>query len=151
MDTEVTSHFASFAELDASMLYHLLKLRTDVFVVEQADPYPELDGRDTEPETLHVWLTRADELVAYARLLDEPDGSLRIGRVLVIEHARGGGLAGELMTAVLRHVGNRRCVLDAQAYLTDFYARYGFTPTGPVYIDGTIPHVPMSRPEPIEL
>src|SRR5690348_10062756 len=53
---DLTRYEASFAELDTTTLYALLKLRTDVFVVEQACPYPELDGRDIEPGTRHLWL-----------------------------------------------------------------------------------------------
>ncbi|PSK96988.1 ElaA protein [Haloactinopolyspora alba] len=145
MDTDLTTHTASFAELDAGTLYALLRLRTDVFVVEQADPYPELDGRDTEPAALHVWLARRDRPVAYLRLLDEPDGSARVGRVVVAADERGRGLAGALMDEALRLVGDRRCVLGAQAHLADFYARYGFVRSGPDYLDGRIPHVPMAR------
>ncbi|MEU8190797.1 hypothetical protein AB0C00_26395, partial [Micromonospora carbonacea] len=54
----VEARIASFAQLDARTLHDLLRLRVDVFVVEQRCPYPELDGRDVEPGTRHVWLTR---------------------------------------------------------------------------------------------
>lgn len=143
MDDTVRS--ASFDELDAATLYALLKLRTDVFVVEQSDPYPELDGRDTEPDAAHLWSTRDSKPVAYLRILTEPDGSARIGRVVVAPDARGNGLAGELMRVALSMIGTQRCVLGAQSHLAEFYARYGFAPTGPEYLDGHIPHVPMAR------
>lgn len=146
MDTDFTIHVATFAELDAATLYALLKLRTDVFVVEQQDAYAELDGRDLEPGAVHLWLSRSSEPVAYLRILDEVDGSARIGRVVVAPGARGRGLAGSLMRSALRLVGQRRCVLGAQAHLADFYTRYGFVPTGPEYLDGRIPHIPMARP-----
>jgi ElaA protein len=139
---------ASFADLDTTMLYALLKLRTDVFVVEQECPYPELDGRDAEPGTLHVWLGAAtgDGPQGYLRVLTDPDGSARIGRVCVAKSARGGGVAGRLMSAALDLAGHRRCVLDAQSYLVAFYSGFGFTPTGPEYVEDGIPHVPMARP-----
>jgi ElaA protein len=139
---------ATFADLDTTTLYALLKLRTDVFVVEQECAYPELDGRDTEPGTLHVWM-RDDEAgppLGYLRVLAEPDGGARIGRVCVSAAARGGGAADRLMRAAIDLAGPRHCVLDAQSYLLDFYGRYGFTPTGPEYIEDGIPHVPMARP-----
>lgn len=145
MDTDLTTHTAPFAELGVGTLYALLRLRTDVFVVEQEDPYPELDGRDTEPGTLHLWLARHERPVAYLRLLDEADGSARVGRVVVAADERGHGLAGALMDEALRLVGDRRCVLGAQAHLAGFYARYGFVRSGPDYLDGRIPHVPMVR------
>ncbi|MEV0729192.1 GNAT family N-acetyltransferase [Polymorphospora sp. NPDC050346] len=136
---------ASFADLDTRTLHDLLRLRVDVFVVEQECAYPELDGRDTEPGTRHLWLARAGTPVAYLRILADPDGVERIGRVLVARAARGDGLAGRLMTEALRVVGNRPSVLDAQAHLAGFYARFGYTPTGPEYVEDGIPHVPMRR------
>jgi ElaA protein len=142
----VTSHVAAFGELTAPVLYGLLRLRVDVFVVEQRAAYPELDGRDTEPGTRHLWLAEAGAPVAYLRVLDEPGGGVRIGRVCVAASARGRGLAGQLMRDALELAGPRPCVLDAQAHLTEFYAAYGFTPTGPEYVDEDgIPHVPMRR------
>ncbi|MEV7226265.1 MULTISPECIES: GNAT family N-acetyltransferase [Polymorphospora] len=136
---------ASFADLDTRTLHDLLRLRIDVFVVEQECAYPEIDGRDTEPGTRHLWLARAGTPVAYLRILADPDGVERIGRVLVARAARGDGLAGRLMTEALRVVGNRPSVLDAQAHLAGFYARFGYTPTGPEYVEDGIPHIPMRR------
>ena len=141
----MTLHQARFAELDAATLYALLRLRVDVFVVEQRCPYPELDGRDPEPSTVHFWLAEAGAPVGYLRVLSEADGVARIGRVAVAKPARGRGLASRLMTAALAEVGDRDCRLDAQSPLVDFYARYGFRVTGPEYLDDGIPHVPMLR------
>jgi ElaA protein len=137
-------HVASFADLDTTTLYALLKLRTDVFVVEQECAYPELDGRDTETGTRHLWLSRGDEVVAYLRILAD-HGVERIGRVAVAKHERGSGHAGRLVAEALTVVGNRPAVLEAQAHLQGFYARYGFAVTGPEYLDDGIPHVPMRR------
>ena len=138
-------HTATFAELDAATLYALLRLRVDVFVVEQRAAYPELDGRDTEPGTLHVWLATDDddEPAAYLRILEE-DGTRRIGRVCTARHHRGQGLADRLVTAALDLTKDRPTVLDAQSYLVAFYKRLGFEQTGPEYDDEDgIPHVPM--------
>ncbi len=72
-------------DLDTATLYELLKLRVEVFVVEQATPYPELDGRDLLAETRHFWLEGADgEVVCTLRLMEEHAGGekgFRIGRV----------------------------------------------------------------------
>jgi ElaA protein len=139
-------HVAAFDELPPGTLYALLKLRVDVFVVEQRAPYPELDGRDTEPGTRHVWLAAGDAPLAYLRILDEPGGAARIGRVCVAAAARGSGLAGRLMRATLDLLGPRPTVLDAQAHLAGFYARLGYVPTGPEFVDDDgIPHLPMAR------
>jgi ElaA protein len=136
---------APFAELSAETLYALLRLRVDVFVVEQNCPYPELDGRDLEPGTRHVWLADGDRPVAYLRILADGPERARIGRVCVAPAARGGGHARRLMTAALELIGDRPCVLDAQAHLVDFYAGFGFRRTGPEYLEDGIPHVPMAR------
>ncbi|MFG2166423.1 GNAT family N-acetyltransferase [Micromonospora chersina] len=141
----VESHLASFDELDARTFHDLLRLRIDVFVVEQSCPYPELDGRDVEPGTRHLWLTRDGDVVAYLRILADPDGTARIGRVVVAPAARGAGLAGALMTEALAVVGGRPCVLEAQTHLVDFYAGHGFAVSGPGYVEDGIPHTPMRR------
>jgi len=145
----VRLHVATFAELDAATLYALLRLRTDVFVVEQHCPYPELDGRDVEPGTRHLWLAPDGDPLdvrAYMRLLAEPDGALRIGRVCTAAKARGEGLSARLLDAALELAGSRApTVLDAQSYLVGFYESYGFTASGPEYVEDGIPHVPMRR------
>jgi ElaA protein len=139
----VTVRVAGFDQLDPVTLYALLRLRVDVFIVEQHSPYPDLDGRDLEPSTRHLWI--GEPPVAYLRLLAEPDGTLRIGRVAVAPAARGTGLAGRLMDAALELVGEQDCVLNAQSYLVGFYARYGFTPTGAEFLDDGVLHTPMRR------
>jgi ElaA protein len=142
-------HHAAFAELDAATLYAILRLRTDVFVVEQRCPYPELDGRDLEPGTRHLWLAPPEgprEPRAYLRVLAETDGTARIGRVCVAPTGRGAGLAGELMAGALRTIGDgMTAVLDAQTYLVEFYRRLGFVQDGPEFVEDGIPHVPMRR------
>jgi ElaA protein len=135
---------ASFRDLDATTLYALLKLRVDVFVVEQECPYPELDGRDDEPGTRHVWLVRGDEILAYLRILDD-GGTERIGRVVTAPSARKGGYASRLMEHALSVIGNRPSTLEAQAHLTGFYSRFGYVEAGPGYLEDGIPHVPMKR------
>jgi ElaA protein len=138
-------HVASFADLDTRTLYDLLRLRVDVFVVEQKCAYPELDGRDTEPQTRHVWLSRDGAPVAYLRILRDPGDTARIGRVVVTAAARGTGAAGRLMVAALEEIGDRPSVLDAQAHLVGLYERYGYAVTGPEFLEDGIPHVPMAR------
>jgi ElaA protein len=136
---------AGFGELSAGTLYRLLRLRVDVFVVEQECPYPELDGRDVEAGTRHVWVEDGDDVVAYLRVLEDPGGVARIGRLCVARKARGAGYARRLVETALDLVGDRPAVLDAQAHLASFYAGFGFRPTGPEFVEDGIPHVPMRR------
>jgi ElaA protein len=141
---------AAFGELDPYTLYALLRLRAEVFVVEQDCAYLDLDGRDTDPATRHLWLERASDPVAYLRILaaDGGVGEYRIGRVVVAKAARGAGLAGRLLGAALELVGARPCRLNAQSYLVEYYRRYGFAPSGPEYLEDGIPHTPMVRAAP---
>ena len=136
---------ARFSELDAATLYAILRLRVDVFVVEQEAAYPELDGRDAEPGALHLWIADDDGIAAYLRMLEEPDDAVRIGRVAVAPRARGAGLAGRLVLEAVDRLGDRPCVLDAQTYLADFYERFGFVVVGPEFVEDGIPHLPMRR------
>lgn len=140
---------AAFAELDAATLYALLRLRVDVFVVEQACPYPELDGRDFEPSARHHWIEEGGAVLACLRVLVEPDGSTRVGRVATVPAARGRGLAGALVRAVLAEVA-RPVVVDAQAHLADWYARFGFVRDGADFVQDGIPHSPMRLDEPLK-
>ncbi|WP_343073824.1 GNAT family N-acetyltransferase [Phytoactinopolyspora mesophila] len=146
MRAEPILRVASFEELDLDTLYRILRLRVDVFIVEQECPYADLDGRDREPGALHVWFEKSGEPVAYLRVLEEPDGAARIGRVVVAPGSRGNGLASALMRAAIDRLGGRASRLHAQAYLADFYTRYGYVVTGPEFLDDGIPHVPMARP-----
>lgn len=97
-------------DLDARALYELLKLRVEVFVVEQACPYPELDGRDLLAETRHFWLETPDgEVTCTLRLMEEHAGGekvFRIGRLCTKRDARGQGHSNRLLCAALAEVGD---------------------------------------------
>jgi ElaA protein len=135
---------ATFAELPADTAYRLWALRSEVFVVEQDCPYLDLDGRDAEPATRHLWVEHAGEPVATLRLLDEGD-RLRIGRVATRAAHRGGGLAAALVDTALEIAEGREVVLDAQSHLVDWYLRFGFEPSGRGFVEDGIPHTPMRR------
>ncbi|WP_433869718.1 GNAT family N-acetyltransferase [Saccharopolyspora sp. CA-218241] len=139
-------HRAYTADLDADDFYRMLRLRVDVFVAEQQCAYPELDGRDLEETTRHFWIDSADGFVlGYLRLLEDPDGVYRIGRVCTAQGARGLGLGRKLMRAAVAEVRRRPVVLSAQTYAVDFYRSFGFAEDGEEYLEDGIPHVPMRR------
>lgn len=137
------------SDLDLATLYALLALRTEIFVVEQECAYQELDGRDLEPRTRHYWLARdagdTVEILATLRLLKEPGGGYRIGRVCTRADARRQGLGHRLMDAALAEVGSGTCVLDAQEVQAAFYERHGFVVAGEGFVEDGIPHLPMRR------
>ena len=133
--------------LDPATLYALLRLRIDIFVIEQDCPWQDLDGRDLEASTRHLWLAppgRPAEPLGCLRVVRQP-AIWRIGRVCVAKAARGRGLAGRLMRAAMDELGDRPCELDAQAHLAGFYAEFGFAVTGAEFIEDGIPHLPMAR------
>lgn len=143
-------HQAAFADLDAATLYALLRLRSEVFVVEQNCVYRDLDGRDLEPDTLHLWLADGETPVAYLRMLREPDGVARIGRVVTDARYRGAGHAARLMDAAVAALApDTAAVLEAQVYAAKLYERSGFVRDGEPYLEDGIEHVHMRR-EPVK-
>lgn len=134
---------AAPADLDPLVLYDLLRLRVDVFVVEQDCAYPELDGRDVEPGAAHWWIEEDGEVLACLRVLREAEGH-RIGRVTTLPAARGRGLAATLMRAAMEGLA-RPLVLGAQTHLVPWYAAFGFAVDGPGYDEDGIPHTPMRQ------
>ena len=143
MDDDLALHQATGPEIAAADLYAALRLRAEVFVVEQCCAYLDPDGRDLEPGTTHLWLGDVDGAVAaYVRVLSEPTGGHRIGRVVTTPDHRGGRLAGHLIDEALTWA-ERPVVLDAQSHLVTVYGRHGFEPAGPEFVEDGISHTPM--------
>ena len=144
-------HVAPLSEIDPSTLYAILRLRVDVFVVEQQCPYPELDGRDLEPSALQLWATDdAGAVLATLRLLTDDGDIRRIGRVVTAPDGRRTGLAATLMERAIALAGGAPIVLDAQAHLQGWYERFGFERDGAEFVEDGIAHVPMRRTPPVE-
>jgi len=143
-------HVASFAELTPLTLYRILRLRSSVFSVEQACAYNDLDGRDIEAATLHLWFDidpAGPTVTAALRLLTQPDGSHKLGRVVTAPSSRGQGRAGALLDRAMTIVaGDAAVTLDAQCRLEPWYARWGFVRCGADFDEDGIAHTPMRRP-----
>ncbi len=131
-------------DLSGREVYDILRLRVDVFVVEQNCPYHEVDGRDLDIDSVHLWLVDDDGIAAYLRVLGEAVGR-RIGRVVTRPSARNRGLSSQLMLEALSRYGDEQLTLDAQAHLQGFYRQFGFDPHGAEFIEDGIPHVKMTR------
>jgi ElaA protein len=139
-----------WGELSTDELYSFLKLRTDVFYIEQKIDESELDDRDREPTTQHYWIADDAGTAAYLRtLLDAEsthlDARRVIGRVVVRPDRRGEGLAQQLMAAVLARHADEALLLHAQEYIAPLYARSGFEPFGDIYLEAGIRHISMYR------
>lgn len=145
--TAVEWQVKHFSELTGPEVHDIMRLRVDVFVVEQRCVYPEIDGQD--PQATHVMGRTTDgRLAAYARILPpHGEGPPHVGRVIVDPAFRGMHLGRHLMHrtmgAVEQLFGSRRSALAAQAYLVAFYASLGFVQKSDEYLWDGIPHVDM--------
>lgn len=137
-----------FRELTLDELYALLKLRAEVFVVEQNCPYQDLDGYDQS--ALHLYIIHGDKPSAYARII--PPGAYykeaSIGRVITSKEYRMTGLGKKLFEQCIKickqHYSKQAIRIMAQCYLRKFYMDFGFVEEGPEFIEDGIPHVEMT-------
>ncbi|WP_299729229.1 GNAT family N-acetyltransferase [uncultured Endozoicomonas sp.] len=140
----------AFNELDSNALYDILKLRVDVFVVEQTCPYPELDNKDRLSGARHIYLKNDEAVIACARCLAPDDvftGSSAIGRIAVAANERGHGYARLIINKAIdvcrERWPNNPVMMSAQTYLLDFYQSFGFQSVGEPYEEDGIPHQDM--------
>jgi len=138
-----------FPDLSPFELHAVLKLRCDVFIVEQECAFPEIDGKD--PLARHLLCHHGADLIGCLRLFDPgvAGDEARIGRVVVAPPARGTGLGRRLMQAALDEIEARHgripVALSAQLHLEAFYAGFGFTRVAEPYLEDGIPHCDMRR------
>lgn len=140
----------TFSELTTDELYAILRLRTEVFVVEQNCVFQDMDNKDQQSHHLMGWI--GDDLVAYVRILPaglsytEPS----IGRVVSDPHYRGQGAGRSLMEEAIKRTialhGKQPIRIGAQLYLFKFYSSLGFKAEGDVYLEDGIEHIEMVLP-----
>ena len=136
-------HHAAGADVPARVLYGILRLRAEVFVVEQDCNFMDPDGRDLLPGVVQLWAEDDDgSIVGCARLLPMDGGGTHIGRVVTALSHRSTGLGKELMLESLR-VGEPPYELKAQSRLCAWYGQFGFVPSGEEFVDDGILHTPM--------
>jgi ElaA protein len=146
----LTAIWSGLSDLSPARIHALFRLRVDIFVVEQACPYPEIDGRDPDAEHLLVE-TPDGGLAACLRLLPpQGDEAPRLGRIATATAWRGCGLGAYLLMAGIKRARerwpDRPVELSAQAHLQGFYAAHGFRPVSQIYDEDGIPHIDMRRP-----
>ena len=139
-------HKKTFQELTTDELYELLKVRSEVFVVEQNCVYQDMD--DDDQRSIHLWLTMADKLVALARVC--PAGThmkeISIGRVITTERGKGYGkqIMLHAIDAAIEHFGATLIDIEAQEYAKGFYEGVGFKQSSETFILDGIPHIKMT-------
>ena len=138
-----------FNELTIQELYSLLKLRSEIFVVEQDCVYQDLDGKDAK--ALHVIGIENNEVVAYTRVFKSGDyfDIASIGRVAVHKDRRKYGYGKDIMQASINVVNDKfkeqKIKISAQTYLSRFYTELGFKVIGEGYLEDGIPHIEMLK------
>ncbi len=142
----VVLHKKTFKELTTNELYELLRVRSEVFVVEQNCVYQDLDYDDQK--SIHLWLTYEDKVVALARVC--PAGThmkeISIGRVITTERGKGYGkqIMLHAIDAAVEHFNATLIDIEAQEYAKGFYEGVGFKQSSESFMLDGIPHIKMS-------
>ncbi len=146
MKEELQIHKKSFRELTPYELYELLRVRSEVFVVEQNCVYQDMDGDDQK--SIHLWMTEEDRTVAVARVC--PAGThmkeISIGRVITTERGKGYGrqIMLHAIDAAIEYFDAIRIDIEAQEYAKGFYESVGFKQSSDIFILDGIPHIKMT-------
>ncbi len=146
----ITWHCELFNELTLHKLYDLLKIRCDVFIVEQDCPYPELDNIDKLADTQHLYAMRDLNPIAYTRII-APDvsypGHSSLGRVLVVEAHRKDKIGHDLISRAIQANftawPTTPIKIGAQSRLEHFYQSHGFVTVSEPYLEDGIEHISM--------
>ena len=135
----------NFSELSTEEIYNILKLRSEVFVVEQNCIYQDIDEKDQK--AVHLFLEKNNEIIAYTRIFKKGDyyeENPSIGRVVVSKKERGKKLGKEIMIKsinfIKKELKERKIELSAQKYLDKFYKDLDFYSEGEDYLEDGIPH-----------
>ena len=134
----------TFDELSIHELYQILRLRSEVFVVEQDCVYQDVDNKDQK--ALHIMGMKNGQVVAYTRVFKPGDyfDNVSIGRVVVRQDQRKYGLGKQIMLATMAAIDqrfpNKPIEISAQSYLLKFYTDLGFSAFGEEYLEDGIPH-----------
>lgn len=134
-----------FEELSNRELYQILKLRFDVFIIEQRCVYPEYD--DIDYDAIHFFMVDNNEVSAYLRVYQKADDVMGIGRVVISQSQRKKGLGQVIMQKAIDYIKNnleaKQIKISAQLYIQMFYESLGFKQVSDVYDDAGIDHIDM--------
>lgn len=156
MTTNIQWQYKSFTQLSVDQLYDLLKLRTDVFVVEQDCVYSDLDSgentKDRHEKTIHLMGYNDNQLIAYLRILDKGQSYpqyVSIGRVVTVRQNRGKGIGHELLFEAInlcqKYFPKQSIKISAQQHLKSYYEQHGFEVASQMYLEDGIPHIAMVK------
>jgi len=138
-----------FETLSLNELYQVLRLRSEIFVVEQNCVYQDIDNKDQK--ALHLMGEFEGKIVAYARLFKSGDyfDQASIGRVIIDTNYRdkkwGHELMREAIAGIEQYFGESKITISAQLYLQKFYESHDFVQTSEMYLEDDIPHIEMRK------
>ena len=132
-----------WSALIANEIYFILRLRSEVFVVEQDCVYQDIDGKDQKAK--HVLGKKNNEVIAYSRIFKPGDyfEEASFGRAVVKKSERGKGIGDELVINSVNNIPESIIKISAQSYLKGFYGKHGFVAKGEEYLEDGIPHTAM--------
>ena len=137
----------NFQDLSNTEIYQILRLRSEVFVVEQECIYQDIDNKDKK--AVHIFLKEKNEIIAYSRVFKEKEyfENPSIGRVVVANKRRMYGVGKKIMNIsidyIKQNIKAKSIEISAQKYLKKFYSNLGFIQQGEEYLEDNIPHVRM--------
>lgn len=149
MKTDLIWKTKTFGELTTEELYQILRVRSEVFIIEQNCNYQDLDN--TDQKALHLWAEENGKIIAYCRLFNAniKYNESSIGRVLTASKHRKRNLGKQMMKYAVQIIENRfktsKIRISAQDYLIDFYQEFGFIATDKKYLEDGLPHTEMFR------
>ena len=138
----------TFKELSVEEIYQILRIRSEVFVIEQKCIYQDIDGKDEK--AIHMMGKKNKEIIAYTRILDRGEyyDLPSISRVVVTKKNRGKERGKRIMEESIKYINKilkeKIIVLAAQKHLENFYRELGFIPEGKEYLEDEIPHQKMT-------
>ena len=134
----------TFSEISTQELYKILRLRSEVFVVEQDCVYQDMDNKDQK--AIHLLYKQEEEIIGYTRIFKAGDyyENPSIGRVVILKSERGKNLGKKIMIESIEYIKEnlkaKKIELSAQKYLDKFYRDLGFYASGEEYLEDGIPH-----------
>ena len=134
----------TFSEISTQELYKILRLRSEVFVVEQDCVYQDMDNKDQK--AVHLLYKQEEEIIGYTRIFKAGDyyENPSIGRVVILKSERGKDLGKKIMIESIKYIKEnleaKKIELSAQKYLDKFYRDLGFYASGEEYLEDGIPH-----------
>lgn len=147
MEKRLNWKLKKFEELKSEEIYKILKIRNEVFIVEQQCAYQDCDDKDKK--AYHLYLEEEGEIISYLRILKKGISfdEISIGRVLVNKNYRYKGISREMMLKAIEFIEQSlnevKIKIQAQSYLVNFYGSLGFKETSNEYLEDNIPHIDM--------